>query len=112
IFALVLYLAFLSGVIEGGLFPKFSIPEFSNPTSTDDLKGFFAGTYPQSGTDFAKLVFWSFVAGFSERFVPQIVSGVERRGSNGSSDGKKKKPTHKVYLLEPCFLNTHDPPFF
>jgi len=89
IFALVLYLAFLSGVIEGGLFPKFSIPEFSNPTSTDDLKGFFAGTYPQSGTDFAKLVFWSFVAGFSERFVPQIVSGVERRGSNGSSDGKK-----------------------
>src|SRR6476659_6189569 len=31
IFALVLYLALLSQIVEGVLFPKFSIPEFSIP---------------------------------------------------------------------------------
>jgi hypothetical protein len=31
-------------------------------------------TYPLTGPDLAKLIFWSFVAGFAERFVPQIIS--------------------------------------
>jgi hypothetical protein len=42
------------------------------------MKNLFVGTYPQTGVDFAKLVFWCFVAGFSERFVPQIISGAQR----------------------------------
>jgi hypothetical protein len=34
----------------------------------------FTATYPVAGVDFAKLIFWSFLAGFSERLVPQIIS--------------------------------------
>jgi len=74
IFALVLYIGFLSGVIEGSMFPSFSSHPFSQPVpTTADLKRFFSETYPSSGADVAKLLFWSFLAGFSERLVPQIL---------------------------------------
>jgi hypothetical protein len=81
IFALVLYLAFLSQIVKGALFPEFSIPDFSIPPTTDDMKGLFMNTYPRSGVDLAKLIFWSIVAGFSERLVPQIISRTEEKGS-------------------------------
>jgi hypothetical protein len=74
IFALVLYLALLSRIVEGSLFPTFSVPAFSIPPTTDDMKNMFVNTFPATGVDFAKLVFWCFVAGFSERLVPQIIS--------------------------------------
>jgi hypothetical protein len=74
IFAGLLYIGFLSNIIEGPLFPKFVGPPFSQPIpSTDDVRAFLAQTYPATGADLAKLLFWSFVAGFSERFVPQII---------------------------------------
>ena len=43
------------------------------------MKNLFTSTYPSTGVDFAKLVFWSFVAGFSERLVPQIISKTENK---------------------------------
>jgi hypothetical protein len=74
IFSLVLYLGFLSEIIKGPLFPHFAIPPFSEPIPTpDDVIKFLQLTYPTSGQDVAKLLFWSFFAGFSERFVPQIL---------------------------------------
>lgn len=82
IFALVLYLGFLSKVIEGSLFPHFASPPFSEPIpTTEDIKNFFSQTYPATGADLAKLLFWSFVAGFSERFVPQIIDRSEAKDS-------------------------------
>lgn len=80
IFALVLYLGFLSNVIEGPLFPHFASPPFSEPVPTsEDIRNFFSQTYPATGADLAKLLFWSFVAGFSERFVPQIIDRSEAK---------------------------------
>lgn len=76
IFALVLYVLFISGLIEGELFPQFYVPAFSVPPTTQDIAEFLRTTYPSSGADFAKLMFWTFVAGFSERLVPQIISKV------------------------------------
>ena len=38
-----------------------------------DFNNFLKLTFPKSGPNVAKLIFWSFVAGFSERFVPQII---------------------------------------
>ncbi len=74
IFSLVLYVGFLSEIVTGTLFPHFSIAAFTSPTPTqDDMVNFLNSTYPASGQDLAKLLFWSFVAGFSERFVPQIL---------------------------------------
>jgi hypothetical protein len=82
IFALVLYLGFLSAIVTGPLFPEFAGPPFSKPIpSTEDIRNFFALTYPSTGADLAKLLFWSFVAGFSERFVPQILDKSETKPS-------------------------------
>ncbi len=74
LFALILYVGFLSRIVTGDLFPNFVIQPFHSPPTTDDIRTFFATTYPASGSDLAKLLFWSLIAGFSERFVPQIIS--------------------------------------
>jgi hypothetical protein len=74
IFALLLYVGFLSNIVESQFFPRFAVPDFSTPIPlTEDIKNFFSKTYPTTGADLAKLLFWSFIAGFSERFVPQII---------------------------------------
>ena len=82
IFALVLYCLFLSEIISGSLFPLFYIPK---PTGaipdTYFLIDVFTKTYPLTGQDLAKFLFWSFVAGFSERFVPQIINNVANKAS-------------------------------
>jgi hypothetical protein len=80
IFALVLYVGFLSQIVTGALFPQFAIAAFHQPPTTADIRAFFGTTYPASGMDLAKLLFWCFVAGFSERFIPQILT----RASSGS----------------------------
>jgi len=83
IFALVLYLGFLSNIVQGPLFPSFAGPSFSQPIPTSkDIAAFFGQTYPATGADLAKLLFWSFVAGFSERFVPQILDNAQTRDSD------------------------------
>jgi hypothetical protein len=76
IFALVLYVLFISGLIQGHLFPQFYMPEFDNPPSNQNIVDLLSMTYPAQGSDLAKLIFWSFVSGFSERFVPQIIHKV------------------------------------
>ena len=73
IFSLVLYVGFLSEIINGPLFPNILMPPFSNPPTRENIISLFQHTYPTSGQDLAKLLFWSFVAGFSERFVPQLI---------------------------------------
>lgn len=84
VFALVLYLGFLSNIVEGPLFPRFAGPVFSQPIpTTKDVAAFFAQTYPATGADLTKLLFWSFVAGFSERFVPQLLDQSQTRSADG-----------------------------
>jgi hypothetical protein len=88
VFALVLYLVFLAGIVSGDLFPTFSFPSRDEvPPEGDFMLSLFRETYPASGQDLAKLLFWSFVAGFSERFVPQLISQVTSgRGKDESDD--------------------------
>lgn len=75
IFALVLMLMFLGKIIQGTLFPSYPDIEITSfdITSVETFKTWITSTYPESGAGVAKLLFWSFVAGFSERFVPQII---------------------------------------
>jgi hypothetical protein len=77
IFALVLYVGFLSKIVTGDLFPQFAMAAFHMPPTTADMQAFFRDTYPSSGADTAKLLFWCFVAGFSERLIPQIIGKAE-----------------------------------
>lgn len=75
----ILYVMFLAGILQGSLFPAFSIQDFNNPPTTQDVVRFLTETYPTQGSDIAKLIFWSFIAGFSERFVPQVIGKVVKK---------------------------------
>ncbi|HFD33198.1 MAG TPA: hypothetical protein ENJ28_10905 [Gammaproteobacteria bacterium] len=86
IFALVLMLMFAGHIIQGQLFPV-----YPDTFAISDAKTFFIWlekAYPENGVDIAKLLFWSFVAGFSERFVPQII----RKTSSEIIEEKQKQP--------------------
>jgi hypothetical protein len=89
LFALVLYVGFLSQIVTGALFPKFFIAPFHEPPTTADLQAFFGQTYPASGVDLAKLLFWCLVAGFSERFIPQIIGRNPLDGEGKDEAGGK-----------------------
>ncbi|MBI3869174.1 MAG: hypothetical protein HY299_11670 [Verrucomicrobia bacterium] len=71
IFAVVLYAIFASGYIKSGLFPDYT----SAPA--DLLYGLFPIL---SGTELAKLLVWSFIAGFAEQFVPDRLDQLTKRG--------------------------------
>ena len=55
-----------------------TISNFSTPPTIDGVVIFLTKTYPSQGSEIAKLIYWSFVAGFSERFVPQIIQTVSQ----------------------------------
>ena len=86
VFALVLYCLFLSGIISGNLFPAFYFPEPPNSgPDTPFMIDVFTKTYPLTGQDLAKFLFWSFIAGFSERFVPQIITNVANKATSSET---------------------------
>lgn len=77
ILALLLYVLFLSGLLAGDLFPKF-VPD--DEVVRTDFTAIFK-THGANYQAYAKLIFWSFLAGFSERFVIDIISQFEQKGS-------------------------------
>lgn len=86
VFAMILYVIFLSEVIQGNLFPKFYIPPAPSKPDGVFMQQILKDTYPLSGQDFAKLIFWSFVAGFSERFVPQVISNIANKSNSQDTE--------------------------
>lgn len=89
--ASVAYLLFLSGVLSGdsggGLITTNLFPNF-----TGDEQGALAPSVtaylefrPATMRDAGKLLVWSFIAGYSETFVKNLLSQLESRGAAGSS---------------------------
>ncbi len=70
ILAVLAYVLFISGLLMGDLFPTF-VPDDA-PGQPQGFRVLFAvhGT----AQDYAKMIFWCFVAGFSERFMTDIIS--------------------------------------
>lgn len=73
VLAFLLFILFLSGLLSGDLFPVFLPDSNSTPES-------FMSIFQQHGDghkEYAKLIFWSFMAGFSEHFVTDVISRFE-----------------------------------
>jgi len=83
VLAVVTYILFASGMLQGELFPHFEPDNSSNPDI--GLRVLFA-VHCKTGADYGKALLWVFVAGFSERFVTDIISRFE---SNAASENKK-----------------------
>lgn len=83
--AIILYLAIMSGLVGGDLFPKF-VCDLDHPpwvegrgcTTLDTI--FKLG--PDIAQDYIKALVWGFISGFSERFLPNILEGLEKKADN------------------------------
>lgn len=80
--ALILYFFFESGLLEGSLWPSLEDVNFTRVKENADLP--FAGrTRVVPNADFALLVVWSFLAGYSQTFVPSLLLSTESRNQTG-----------------------------
>lgn len=92
IFALVLMMIFMSGFLEGTMFPKYIHPKIDHGELLKSFSSWASSTFPETGRDITKMLFWAFVAGFSERFVPQIIQNKTNEvGIDSTSENKTKK---------------------
>jgi hypothetical protein len=69
--AIMIYLIFAGGLLKGDLFPEFICAPDKN---CDDFHGFVSNWMPKDAAANAKAIVWGFIAGFSERFVPNILN--------------------------------------
>jgi len=78
ILAMLLLVLFIGGLLEGGLFPQFDPDPVlqSSQGTTLGISTIF-NIHGASYQDYAKLMFWCFLAGYSEHFVTNIISHFE-----------------------------------
>jgi hypothetical protein len=81
IFAVLLFLIFASGLATGGLFPK-----LDSQNIVPSFRTFIENLQPTNVIDWGKLLVWSFVAGFAERFVPDTL---DRLIARSEQSGRK-----------------------
>jgi hypothetical protein len=83
VFAIVLFLIFASGLASGTLFPAFQPNE-----NVSDFKTFIEHLQPANSLDWGKLLVWSFIAGFAERFVPDTLDRLITRSEQSKNKVK------------------------
>lgn len=79
VFAFVLYTIFMAGFVQGSLFPVFA----SGGDAYEGYEQFTILSVPATNADVAKALVWSFIAGFSEGFVPNFISKIVKSVENG-----------------------------
>lgn len=72
VFAIIVNLIFISGVVSGSLFPSFS----GTSESYSSMVCWAINVDPSTNSDMAKMLLWSFLAGFSEKLVPNMISKI------------------------------------
>jgi hypothetical protein len=88
IFAVVLTLMFIAGLLKGSFFPDFQLSA-GGPHHGLPFFDFTWNTLPKTSEDYAKLVVWAFLAGFAERLVPD---SLDRLASKLEPDNKPPNP--------------------
>lgn len=79
--AIFTYVFLMSGFLKGPLFPEFQ--QIEKPY--DDMIAFANETKPKTNLDVARILVWSFVAGYSERFIAQLIARVESQTKGAQS---------------------------
>ena len=83
VLALFLFVVFMSELLQGPLFPK--------PKTGSDYVGLVAylkEVGPEKTSDASKVILWSFVAGYSERFVPNLISQLINRAAPSEKESE------------------------
>jgi len=75
--AVVVYLAFISGIFDSGVFPKLVCKAATK--TCNDLVQVLNDVGPDKAADYGKALVWSFFAGFAERLVPDMLQAVLTR---------------------------------
>lgn len=83
VFAIVLFLIFASSLASGTLFP--TLPPRAN---VSDFKTFIEHLQPENTLEWGKLLVWSFIAGFAERFVPDTLDRLIARSEQSKNTVK------------------------
>ena len=73
----VIYGLFLSGLLQGDLFPKFK----SADAEFTRISVLLETVTPNQNVDTAKAIVWAFIAGFSERLVPNVLDRLVNQAS-------------------------------
>ncbi len=82
ILGFVAYGLFLSGMLQGELFPRFN----GLDGEYKDLTQLLRMVLPKTNLDAAKALIWAFVAGFSERFVPNVLDSLVLKAETLAKD--------------------------
>ncbi len=82
--ALIVYFFLRSGIAEGALFPTFPEIKIELVKIQDDGDA-MSMAFVMPSKSLALLTFWCFLAGFSEKFVPNILSSTERQLTEATS---------------------------
>ncbi|MCO6454139.1 MAG: hypothetical protein J5I93_02385 [Pirellulaceae bacterium] len=91
LFAMVLYGAFASEILQGSLFPK-----FNSEAPYLNLSSFADSMRPATNGDVAKALFWAFMAGFAEGLVPNIIDKVGKQAEAGATQPGTGETTSQV----------------
>lgn len=82
--AVVLYMAFVGKMMEGGLFPSISCVT-DKPCGS--LLQLMQNYWPSKPEDYGRALVWSFAAGFSERLVPDVLQRMVAKEQAGKNKG-------------------------
>ena len=86
ILAVFVYAVFAGGIVQGALFPAFSLAD----VSFVDMESFLRDIKPKTNSDVAKALVWSFIAGYSQRFVPNLFEQLDRSSEESISQRRAK----------------------